>query len=375
MKCSISLFLISLMVLGLLSCQGDEDINVNSKEALEEKLLSEFEDNNLTSISFSLVKNDKIIYSSALGWADKTNNKLATDSTRYLVASISKTITAVALMTLVEKNLISLDDDINPFLPFTVRNPNFPNTAITYRMLLSHTSSISDDFQDNLVLDCFGTDCTMTLEQFFNNVFLPNGPYYSSDNFSIHRPGTHEDYSNLGSALVGYLVERITQTPFDVYCKNTIFAPLGMTKTEWRLSHTPISELAIPYSEEITNSNPHYTFPDYPNGGLRTTVLDLSKFLSLVIQDGTYKGIQVLSKASMTAMKTIQSGSSEQCLSFYYDTINGKRVLGHSGGEKGVTAEMYYNPDTQVGVIVFNNDEDGELENILSLLLSYGEKQ
>lgn len=369
------MFLISLMVLGLLSCQGDEDINVNSKEALEEKLLSEFEDNNLTSISFSLVKNDKIIYSSALGWADKTNNKLATDSTRYLVASISKTITAVALMTLVEKNLISLDDDINPFLPFTVRNPNFPNTAITYRMLLSHTSSISDDFQDNLVLDCFGTDCTMTLEQFFNNVFLPNGPYYSSDNFSIHRPGTHEDYSNLGSALVGYLVERITQTPFDVYCKNTIFAPLGMTKTEWRLSHTPISELAIPYSEEITNSNPHYTFPDYPNGGLRTTVLDLSKFLSLVIQDGTYKGIQVLSKASMTAMKTIQSGSSEQCLSFYYDTINGKRVLGHSGGEKGVTAEMYYNPDTHVGVIVFNNDEDGELENILSLLLSYGEKQ
>lgn len=367
--------LLSILLFIFLSCQKDDDLTVNSREELETKLKTEFSSQNLTSVSYCIVKTDKILHSGALGLADKTTNKLATDNTRYLVASISKTITAVALMKLVEQNLVSLDDDINLKLPFSVRNPSFPNIKITYRMLLSHTSSISDEFQDNFTLDCYGTDCSMTLAQFFDNVYISTGQYYSTDNFSNNSPGTTQEYSNLGTALLGYLVERITQTPFDIYCKNTIFTPLGMTKTEWRLANTPIIELAIPYSQDITSANPHYTFPDYPNGGLRTNVLDLSKFLRMIIQNGTLNGIQILSTSSATAMKTLQFGSSEQCLSFFYETINGKKVLGHDGGEKGVTTMMFYDTNTNVGVIVFNNDDDAELDNIFTLLLNYGEKQ
>ena len=185
MKNKISLLLICFLLLSNLSCQKEDDLTVSSIDELETKLKSEVSSNNLTSISYCVVKNDKLLHSGALGFADKTNSKLATDNTRYLTASISKTITAVALMKLVEQNLISLDDDINQKLPFSVRNPNFPNTKITYRMLLSHTSSISDEFQDNLTLDCYGTDCSMTLAQFFDNVFLSTGQYYSTDNFQI----------------------------------------------------------------------------------------------------------------------------------------------------------------------------------------------
>lgn len=337
--------------------------------------MNEFTAKDLPSVSYCVVKNDSVIYSSALGFADKDNARLATDSTRYLVASVSKTIIAVAVMKLVEQNLIGLDDDINQYLPFSVRNPNFPNDKITLRMLLSHRSSISDEHQETFTLDCYGVDCPMTLEQYFNAVFTNTGQYFSANNFSSGKPGTVEDYSNLGSALIGYLVERVSQTPFDVYCKNNIFIPLGMNKTEWRLANTPLSELAIPYSEEITNPNPHYTFPDYPNGGLRTNVLDLSRFLRMVMLNGSFNNTQILSPASMATMKTLQFGSTEFCLSFYYDTVNGKSVLGHSGGEKGVTAEMFYNPGNNVGVIVFSNEEDAELENIVSLLFNYGEIQ
>lgn len=363
------------MFINFSSCHKDNDLTVNSKAELEEKIKVEFSSKNLMSISYCVLKNDNILHIGALGFADKANKKLATENTRYLIASISKTITAVAIMKLVEQNLISLDDDINQKLPFSARNPNFPNIPITYRMLLSHTSSISDEFQNTLTLDCYGTDCPMTLTQYFDNVFLVNGQYYSTDNFSNNSPGTKEDYSNLGSALLGYLVERTTGIPFDEYCKNSIFKPLGMTKTEWRLANTPFSELAIPYYSENSITNQHYTFPDYPNGGLRTNVLDLSKFLRMVIQNGNFYGTQILSTATMTTIKTLQFGSPDQCLSFYYETINGKRVLGHSGGEKGATAEMYYDTNTNVGVIVFSNEEDAELDNILSLLLNYGEKQ
>jgi CubicO group peptidase (beta-lactamase class C family) len=366
--------LCSILLMGLTSCQKEADLSVNSKEELEQKLKAEVENNDLISISYCVVKNDTIVHSGALGFADEKNNKLATDSTRYLVASVSKTVTAVAIMQLVEQNLIGLDDDINLYLPFSVRNPDFPNDKITLRMLLSHTSSISDKSQDNYDLDCFGTDCPMSLEEYFEAVFLSTGQYFSPDNFSNNEPGTVEDYSNLGSALVGFLVERITQIPFDVYCETNIFSPLGMNKTEWRLANTPLSELAIPYSDEITSMNPHYTFPDYPNGGLRTTVLDLSRFLRMVMLNGSFNGVQILSAASMATMKTLQFGSTEQCLAFYYETIKGRRILGHSGGEKGATAEMYYDTNTNVGVIVFSNEEDAALDNILTLLFNYGEK-
>jgi len=372
----ISTTIVFFMLLGFISCQKDDDLNVNSKEELQAKLRTEVISKNLTSISYCIVKNDKLLYSNALDFADKNNNKLATDNTRYLIASISKTITAVAAMKLVEQNLIGLDDDINQYLPFPVRNPNFPNDKITLRMLLTHRSSISDEFQETLDLDCYGIDCAMTLDQFFKAVFLSSGQYYSSNNFSNNKPSTVEDYSNVGSALIGYIVERITLTTFDIYCKNNIFIPLGMTKTEWRLANTPIVELAIPYSPDIPNSNnPHYTFPDYPNGGLRTNVLDLSKFLRAIIQNGTLNGTQILTSSSVTAMKTLQFGSTTQCLSFYYEAFNSKNYLGHSGGEKGVTTEMYFDTNTNVGIIVFNNDDDADLYNIISLLFNYGEKQ
>lgn len=375
-KKMIPAMLCCLCLFGYSACDKDDDsTNTNTVEELENKLKAEVDANNLTSIAYAVVKNDKLLYSSALGYADESINKLATDSTRYLIASVSKTITAVALMQLVEQNLINLDDDINASLPFPIRNPNFPNEKITFRMLLTHTSSISDDNIEAYDLDCYGTDCATTLEQFFASMFLSTGQYYSDNNFSSYSPGTNEDYSNVASALVGYLVERITQTPFDVYCKTHIFTPLGMKKTEWRLSNTPLSELAVPNSAEITSANPHYTFPDYPNGGLRTTVLDLSRFLRAIIQNGTFNGVPLLSASSIAQMETLQFNSTEQCLSLYYDTIGNRRVLGHSGGEKGVTTEMYYDPNTGVGVIVFCNDEDANLSKVLPLLFEFGEKQ
>lgn len=371
-------FFLTLVFLGVFStfsCNEQDNTDVSTKEGFENAMKSEFSKQDITSISFCIVKNDKLLYSNALGYANLSNKTLATDNTRYLIASVSKTVTAVALMKLVEQNLIALDDDINRFLPFSVRNPAYPNTPITYRMLLSHTSSISDEFQDTLELDCYGTDCPMTLAQFFSNVFVAGGQYYAADNFSAEKPGTKEDYSNLASALVGYLVERITNTPFDTYCKDNIFTPLGMKNTAWRLANTPITALAVPYSSDIPDqNNPHYTFPDYPNGGLRTNVLDLSKFLRMIIQNGTFDGTQLLSQPTMKMMKTLQFGSADQCLSLYYETIGGKRLLGHSGGEKGATAEMYYDTNSNIGIIIFSNDEDAPLDNLISIMFNYAEK-
>lgn len=372
-----SVFVYLSIVLSLvMSCSVDPDLlSVKTVEELETALHEQVSNSHLTSISYCVVKGDQLLYCNAIGYADVNNRITATDSTRYLVASVSKTITATAIMQLVDRDSIALDDDINNVLPFSIRNPDFPNEPITYRMLLSHRSSISDAHQNTLDLYCYGSDCAMSLEQYINAVFMSNGAYYSADNFSSVQPGSAEDYSNLGYALLGYLVEKITNTSFDAYCNNNIFVPLGMTKSSWRLSGIPITELAVPYSRDITNPNPHYTFPDYPNGGLRTTVKDLSLFLRAVILNGTLNGDTLLSTSSMAEMKQLQYGSNEQCLCFYYESVYRRTVLGHSGGEMGVTTEMYFDPATNVGVIVFNNNDDSDLRNIVSLLFSYGENQ
>ncbi len=356
----------------LISCQSRNiSCNADSKADIIEELKSEMARQQMTSISFAVFKNENLILNSALGYADINTGRKATTQTRYLVASISKTITCTALMQLYEQNLFSLDDDINDFLPFTVRNPSYPNDKITIRMLLAHYSSISDEYQNKLDLYCYGYDCPMSLEEYFDNIFSPGGKYLSRENFSKHRPGTTADYSNLAMALAGYLAERISKQPFDAYCKDHIFLPLGMTRSEWRLSNIPQTELAIPYSDYLTSSNPQYTFPDYPDGGLRTTAEDLSKFLMAFAIDGRYNNTQILQPATVDLMKTLQFGSDEQALAFYYITINGNRVIGHNGSEMGVTTEMYLDPIRKTGVIILNNNDETNLERSLSLLFNY----
>ncbi len=95
-----------------------------------------------SSLAACIIKDNQIIWSIGYGYYDRSELKHATTDTIYNLMSISKTITGTALMQLYEQGLFELDDDVNTFLPFDLRNPNFPDDPITFRMLLSHTSSL-----------------------------------------------------------------------------------------------------------------------------------------------------------------------------------------------------------------------------------------
>jgi len=102
------------------------------------------------SLTACIIINDNVVWSNGYGLYDIENNKPATPDTLYLMASISKTVTATALMQLYDQGLFDLDDDVNNFLPFSLRNPNFPDIPITFRMILSHRSSLASDNSDRL---------------------------------------------------------------------------------------------------------------------------------------------------------------------------------------------------------------------------------
>ena len=94
---------------------------------------------------------------------------------------------------------------------FRSRNPSFPNDPITFRMLCNHTSSISDENYFNYNFYSFGTDNSLSLANMMSQFYTTGGNYFSANNFINTKPGTTVEYTNMGIALMGYLVERIAQ--------------------------------------------------------------------------------------------------------------------------------------------------------------------
>ena len=131
------LLFLSLITVLLSSCEKDvpkHDIDVEIQKVMAE--------NDLPSVSACVIKDNTITWKQSYGYCDKENQVEATDETIYHVASISKLAIATAIMQLEEQGLINIDNDINNYIPVSIRNPRFPDTPITIRMLLTHTSGI-----------------------------------------------------------------------------------------------------------------------------------------------------------------------------------------------------------------------------------------
>ena len=327
----------------------------------------------LPGLSACIVRDGEIIWTGAYGYADIQNSRSVTGSTLFSIASLSKTFVCTALMQLWENGLFELDEDINNHLPFQVRNPNHPNNPITFRMLLTHTSSIRDRIGLLNSLVSWGSDSPIQLDSFLVNYLLPGGAYWNNINYSSLAPQTSYEYSNVGAALLGYLVESITNTPFEQYCQDSIFIPLGMNNTSWFLSNLDTNDIALPYyySAGSYHSYGHYGFPDYPDGQLRTSAVQYARHLIAFMQKGQIDGVRILESCTVELITTIQfpSLNSQQALIWfiYPWTIPGfgsHTFCGHTGGYFGVNTASDYTLeiDNHVGVIVFTNG--GEVEGL-----------
>ncbi len=149
-------------------------------------------------------------------------------------------------MHLVETGELTLDDPVGDHLDFEVDHPTDP-TAITARMLMTHTAGIADNWgaMGAVIVD---GDSPIALGDFLADYLVPGGEWYSaSDNFVQDGVLSARQYSNIGAALAGYLVEAVSGVPFSSYCESHIFEPLGMTDTGWHLADLDEDILAVPY--------------------------------------------------------------------------------------------------------------------------------
>lgn len=360
-------FLLSLVFLFYFnSCDKSSSISPNTIDELETKIKDTMEEDHIAALSVLIFNKDQIKYENYFGMSDINQNRNLTEDHVFLLASVSKAITATALLQLYDQGKFQLEDNINDYLSFAVNVPN-QTTKITFKMLLTHTSGI----QDGAALDgqyYYGQDSPTSLSTFLEDYLVPGGQYYdAADNFANFEPGTAYEYSNTGNALIAVLIEEITGLGFNAYCKQNIFTPLGMTNTFWRLDEIT-QPIVQPY--DYVNGQQveigHYTFTDYPNGGLRSNARDLFRFASALVQNGTYNNYQLLKSTTVEAMLTPQIPSLDSKVGLHLFELDTENTLwGHDGGEKGVSTIMVFNATTQVGALIFTNSGDADLDQII----------
>ncbi len=162
-------------------------------------------------LSVAVVKNNKIIYTESFGLKDSASNTSLTDDCLFRIASISKSFSATSIMQLAEAKKLSLDDDISKLVGFNVRNPLYPETVITLRMVLAHRSSINDS-QGYFTLDAINPEKNPDWAKCYNK----------------YEPGTGYMYCNLNYNMVGTIIEKISGQRFDQYVKNHVLDPLNL---------------------------------------------------------------------------------------------------------------------------------------------------
>jgi len=339
--------------------------NPNPSPILDAEIQSEMATRHFPGVSTIIVKGGEVVWVESYGYADVANAVAVEDTTVFLLASVSKLFTGTAAMQLAETGALQLDTDINAYLPWSVDVPNFTSDSITVRQLMTHTASVKDNW--GTMSGYYGyPDPTISLANCMGSYFPTAGSDYSaSGNFYNAAPGSAYHYSNMASALNGYLVELGSGVPFDDYCEDQLFSPLCMQHTAWHYSDFNPDQIAIPYAHENGNYVPYepYGFADYPNGQLRSTVLDLGNFMIAVLNGGTFAENTILNPSSVDEMLSFQIPAIDatQGLNWYQTLLyhsSGQEMLWcHSGGESGVNTHLFLDTQNDIGLCVLTNGE------------------
>jgi len=343
-------------------------------QTLDDYITTMMSSYHIPGLSATIVKNNNVFWTKSYGYANISNNQLVENTTLFYLASVSKTITATAIMQLWEQDYFELNDSINDYLPFEVNHPGYPSTNITFLMLMTHTSSIKDNYN---YITYVGGDPTVPLGEFLEEYFTPGGEYYDPvNNFYSNTPGTYYGYSNVGASLLGYLVENMSGEMFYEYCENHIFEPLDMDETAWFLADLNISNIAVPYlwNGAVYVPYAHYCLNNvYPAANLRTSVTQLRNFLMMMINNGTYNSTQILQASTVELMLTVQTSLYNIGIIWFHNFFCDRWVWCHTGMAQGCRTVIAMDLETNIGVILFTNSVNEAYAQITCKLFNFAE--
>lgn len=305
-------------------------------------------------ISVAVIQDGQAIFAKGYGYSD-LENKTPVDpyTTLHRPGSNGKLLVWTAVLQLVEQGKLDLDRDINDYLDFSIPNKlhNGKETEpITLHHLLTHTAGFEEVITGVFVLD--------------PEEMQPLGAYLQSNlPGRVFAPGTTAAYSNYGTSLAAYIVERAANQPFSTYVEEHIFQPLGMTRSTFQQPLPPA--LAKDMSKGYIYQNGKYTAGDfeyvqsYPAGGLTCSTMDMAKLIIAHLQLGAYGDERILKEETALLMQGQQFANHPEipgmAYGFIENSVNGYRVLEHGGDTGLFHTGLYLIPQEQIGVYLSYN--------------------
>lgn len=319
----------------------------------------------------------EIVYERYYGVQQKTTHVPVSENTYFRCASVTKLVTGIGLLQLMEQGALDPDEDISAYLGYTVRNPRYPNDLVTLRQLMSHTAGLNENASYS--------SRNRTLQEMIDVTQKARA------NFKDVRPGAVYEYSNFGAGITGSIIEAVTGQDVSSYMRAAVFVPLGIDaaytvtqlqspedisasyRKDGTLNVSPSYLLRQPY-DAVANPDAHYRMTV---GSLFIRPRDLARLGIALCGDGTVDGVRVLSEASVALTRQEQSPettgiTAKSPYSFFVirqDTLlEGRRVYGHQGTSEGIVCNLYVEPESGLTLVVMSNGCNAVRDNgIMSL--------
>lgn len=316
--------------------------------------------------SIALISDGQIVDMFQYGRANRADNIPVEFDTYFKVASVSKMITAVGVMRMVEEEGIDPDADFGDYFEYSIRNPYHPDVPITLRQIMTHTATLNDGYHYHRAM---GGNIELLRHVLDGN--------FTRQNYYNRMPGEWVRYSNFGGGLLGAFIEQVTGYTVDEYMQMRVFFPLGV----YGGYHTPClphdAKIARVYNTDSTgmtfdaesmdgehmDADPDTAYV-HTAGSAIVNAEGLAKILIALAGDGSVDGVRILSEESVRAMRErqnnigsvrIDSGRGLNLNIIENQLVKGRTLYGHQGKAYGMICAAYFDPADRTGVVLLTN--------------------
>lgn len=348
---------------------------------LEEFIFEKMSKTFLPGMSIAVVENCEITYSRGFGFRDLESGLRATPRTLYGIGSVTKSLTALSIIQLMNEEKLSLEDPVDKYVPLDLKSHGEP---VRVWHLLTHSSGISAlGYAEALIRYVTGCDGEWLPMASYDDLFTFMA---DANKWALTKPGERWLYLNEGYLILGYIIEKLSGMSYEEYVEKKILEPLGMTRTFFRKEDVEAdADAATPYiiTRDGECKKSTYTYSLSSDGGLISNVLDMAHYIITYLNRGQCDGNTILPAELVEEMEKPRISLPLQVLggeaysfglrvipSFY-----GCKLAGHGGSVLVSTAYMGYIPEKKIGITLLANGAGYPLSQIglYGLALMLGE--
>ena len=373
--------LLALMILpfGMLIQPALTEDATDRKEELDAAFGKIFKQYKTVGASVLVCKDDQLVYRRNFGYSNRREEQLVDDQTYFLAASISKFVTAIHVMQLVERGILDLDSDISTWLGYTVRNPYFKKTPLTLRMLMTHTASVKET-------GSFSNNPKIGLQ-----AMIGEGRKSAFGNFYKTEPGRKYRYSNFGAGIIGCIVEAVTGKNFNDSITEDLFVPLGIdaaysgtllanpddisylyTAGAKHTFQARSKTLNAPWDSSV-NPDTHFKVSF---GSLWIRPADLCKLARMLCNGGTVDGVTILQPETVEEMLSEQKGKGDVLCDTPYGLnvhrektlLKGSLFYGHQGKIEDLLSNVYFEPESGFVFVLMTNGCSSKMNDHVAII-------